>query len=238
MMKIKKKNGYYEIFTTDKKTYEKSSWVVFRWGGGFELTYEVCGYFDNRPRINLNLIFFSITLVVPFRNKWTDECHAPKWGISIHNESVWIYRGGKGNDNGGNKWWTWDIPFISRNWVRTSILLKDNTWEHETEASKKSFWKDEWKQKQEVWNYDYVDSYDNEVIPTKIYVEEMEWRPKWLQWTSLFSKVRTTIDVHFSKGCGSRKGSWKGGVIGCSYNLLQNESPIDCIKRMEKERIL
>lgn len=173
---------------------------------------------------------------MPFRNKWTDECDAPKWGVAIHNNTFWIYRGGKGNMNGGNKWWTWNIPFITKDWVRTSILLKDDTWEHEVKGSRKEFYNDDWKQKQKSWTYDYTDKYDGEIIPTTIYVEEREWRPKWLKWTKLFADVNRTIDVHFSKECGKRKGGWKGGTLGCDYTLLPNEQPIDCLKRMEKER--
>jgi len=93
-------------------------------------------------------------------------------------------------------------------------------------------------QKQKSWTYDYTDKYDGEIIPTTIYVEEREWRPKWLKWTKLFNLVNTSIDVHFSKEVGKDKGSWKGGTIGCSYSLLPNEHPLDCLKRMEKERDL
>ena len=174
--------------------------------------------------------------MLPFRNKWTDECDSPKWGIAIHNNTLWINRGGKGNMKGGSKWWTWNIPFITKDWVRTSILLKDDTWEHETKGNKKDFYNDEWKQKQKSWTYDYTDKYDGEVIPTTIYVEEREWRPKWLKWTRLSAKTIRTIDIHFSKECGKRKGSWKGGTLGCGYELLPNEQPLDCLKRMEKER--
>jgi len=184
----------------------------------------------------LDLIFFSLTLILPFRNKWTDECDSPKWGIQIHSNTFWLYRGGAGNMNGGNKYWAWYIPFITNEWIRTSVLLKDDNWEHETKGNKKDFYKDEWKQLQKCWNYAYTDSYDGEVIPTTIYVEEMEWRPKWLCWTSLFAKVRRSIDVRFSKECGREKGSWKGGTVGCSYALLPNEAPLDCLIRMEKER--
>ena len=118
-----------------------------------------------------------------------------------------------------------------KDWVRTSILLKDDTWEHETKGNHKSFCNDEWKQKQKSWTYDYTDKYDREVIPTTIYVSEREWRPKWLKWTSLFSKKRRTIDIHFSKEVGKEK----GGYIGCGYELLPNEQPLDGLKRMEKE---
>lgn len=219
----------------EKWIYE-SKYIIFYFSRVFDISFELCGYFDNRPRINIDLFFFNLTLILPFRNKWTDECDSPKWGIAIHNNTFWIYRGGKGNMNGGNKWWTWDFPFLTREWVRTSILLKDGTWEHEVKGNRKQFYNDDWKQKQKSWTYDYTDKYDGEVIPTIIYVEEREWRRKWLKWTRLFNIVERNIDVHFSKECGSRKGSWKGGTLGCGYNLLPNEEPLDCLKRMEKER--
>ena len=237
-IEFKKRQNCYYISSVNKEEYESTDWVIFYWGNHFDISYEICGYFDNRPRINLDLIFFSLTFVLPFRNKWTDECDAPKWGISIHNNTVWIHRGGKGNMKGGSKWWTWYIPFLTKEWVRTSILLKGGIWEHETKGNRKDFYKEEWKEKQESWTYNYIDSYDGEVIPTTIYVDEREWRPKWLKWTSLFAKKSRSIDIHFSKEVGKRKGSWKGGTLGCSYELLPNELPIDCLKRMEKERKL
>jgi len=219
----------------EKWIYE-SKWLIFYWSKVFDISFEICGYFDNRPRINLDFIFFNLTIILPFRNKWTNECDCPKWGIAIHNNTFWVYKGGKGNMDGGSKWWTWDIPFITKDWIRTSILLKNNSWEHETNGNHKNFYEDNWKIKQAVWEYDYKDKYDGEIIPTKIYVEEREWRPKWLKWTKVFALVNKTIDIHFSKEVGKKKWSWKGGTIGCSYKLLDNETPLDCIKRMEIER--
>lgn len=163
----------------DNWIYE-SKWIIFYFTKNFDISFEICGYFDNRPRINLDLFFFNLTIILPFKNKWTDECDSPKWGIAIHNKTFWIYRGGSGNMNGGNKWWTWDIPFITKDWIRTSILLKDDTWEHEVNGNRKEFYNEEWKEKQKSWTYDYTDKYDGEIIPTTIYVEEREWKPKWL----------------------------------------------------------
>lgn len=147
-MKFRKRENCYYLSTVNKEQYETTDWLIFYWGWHFNISYESCGYFDNRPRINLDLIFFSFTIVLPFRNKWTDECVPPQWGIAIHNNTFWIYRGGKGNMQGGNKWWTWDIPFLTKEWVRSSILLKDDTWEHETKGNKKDFYNDSYKQKQ------------------------------------------------------------------------------------------
>jgi hypothetical protein len=223
--------------TKKEKWIYQNEWIIFYFTQSFDISFELCGYFDNRPRINLNLFFFRLAFILPFRNKWTDECDPPKWGIAIHGNIFWVYKGGKGNMNGGNKWWTWSFPFLTKKWVRTSILLKDDTWVNDTPKDQKDFYKEEWKNKQKSWTYDYTDRYDGKVIPTTIYVEEREWRPKWLTWTNLFKTVNKTIDIHFSKECGKEKGSWKGGVTGCHYSLLSGEEPLDCLKRMEKERI-
>lgn len=176
-------------------------------------------------------------LNLPFNTGKTDECENPSYGFYMYHidpvpgklniPTCFIWQWGDYN--------SWEMPW-SYEWVRTSILLKDNTWEHETKGNYREFYKDEWKNKQQVYFFDFLDKSDNTVIPTKIYVEEREWRPKWLMWTNIFSKTRKTIDVHFSKEVGSRKGSWKGGTIGCSYLMKKNESAIQCIKRMEIEK--
>lgn len=236
-MKFKKRGNCWHLETKGENKYETADWIVFYWTKyRFNLTYEICGYFDNRPRVNISLILFSLTFILPFRNKWTDECDCPSWGIAIHNNTFWLYKGGKGNMNGGSNWWTWNIPFLTKEWVRTSILLKDGSWEHETRGNRKNFYEDEWKNKQKKWEYDYTDKHDSTVVPTTIYVDEREWRPKWLLWTKRFARVQRSIDVHFSQECGSRKGSWKGGTIGCGYVMKPNETPLECLKRMELER--
>lgn len=212
----------------------ESKYVIFYWSLCFNITYNLCGYFDNRPRIELGLIFFRLTLILPFKNKWEDECSAPRLGIAIHNNTFWLYKGGKGN--GRNEWWTWDIPFFTHEWVRRSVYLKDYTWESESPKNRKEFYEDHWKKLQKSWDYIFTDYYDNELIPTKIYLEEKEWRPKWLTWTKLFSKIRTSISIEFSREVGRGKGSYKGGTLGCSYTLKRDETPIEGIIRMEKER--
>jgi len=70
-----------------------------------------------------------------------------------------------------------------------------------------------------------------------ISVEEREWRPRWFKWIGLFNKIRTTIDDDFDAEVGERSGSWKGGTLGCGYELLPKETPLQCLRRMERERI-
>lgn len=234
---IRKHGNCYHV-CTGKRYAENNDWIIFYFRKHFELTYSVCGYFDNRPEINISLFFFMLTIKLPFKNKWTDECDAPTWGVAYHNQTFWIYRGGKGNMNGGQKWWTAYAPW-SYQWVRTSNLRKDGTWEHEKKGDKKDFWKDEWKEiiwyETHPYTYKLKDGTVQDRLAT-IKVEEREWRWHWFKWLPLTKKVRKTISIDFNAEVGEKTGSWKGGCTGCGYTLLPNETPLECLRRMERER--
>lgn len=197
----------------------------------FNLSFEEAGYFDCRPRIHIDLYLICFIFKLPFKSKWTDECNPPRWGFAVHNNAIWFYYGGKGNYKGNNTK-AFYLPFLTKEWVRTSIMLKDGSWEHERPRNIKNFYEDTWKNKQYVMEFDFLDRHDNTVIPTKAYVEEREWRPKWLTWTSLFSSTRRDLDLHFSKEVGNRKGSWKGGILGTGYKMYQRETPEQAVVRL------
>ena len=46
---------------------------------------------------------------------------------------------------------------------------------------------------------------------------------------------KKSIDVGFDAEVGERTGSWKGGVLGCGYDLRKDESIEQCLRRMEAE---
>lgn len=65
-----------------------------------------------------------------------------------------------------------------------------------------------------------------------INAESRLWTRPWLPWRRL---VRS-INVEFNDEVGERTGSWKGGTLGCGYEMRSNETPLDCLRRMERER--
>lgn len=197
-----------------------------------------------------------IYINLPIRSKW-DECDPPEYGIAYHDTRIWIYR--------GVKWWTIRMPWQFE-WVRTSLLTKNTSeftspldllfytnpprvanseenwinWIHETKGRRVDTWKDEvksllWKRE---YSYHYIlKSGKGQARIATVGVLEREWRMRWLTWIPLFNKVSRSIDVEFNDEVGERTGSWKGGTLGCGYELRQGESPIQCLRRMEKERI-
>jgi len=210
---------------------------------------------------NASLLFLLLFLIpwgnlnfhLPITSKW-DDCDPPEYGIAYHSNKIWIYRGGEGNLNGGNKWWTITMPW-DYDWVRTSRLkstaiepnpdgpsnsqLNYAFWIHESKGNRLDTWKDEFKS--QLWSRDYPYVYRlksgkiQERIAT-VKVEEREWRMRWLRWTTRFNKVRRDIAIDFNDEVGERTGSWKGGCTGCGYNLNPGETPLECLRRMEKER--
>lgn len=61
------------------------------------------------------------------------------------------------------------------------------------------------------------------------------WHRKWLPFLKL---EKITLEVLFDSEVGERTGTWKGGVIGCDYEMKKGESMEQCLRRMERERKL
>jgi hypothetical protein len=159
---------------------------------------------------------------------WREE---KKYGVSVHDNTVFFHWG---YDLKG-----WDIPFVNYGtavrWDRYCgpeefVDIPSNWGKHPYRTGY-----DGGCEKPSTWTYNYTDPYDGKVVPCRFWVEELEWRPKWLRWTKRFAKVRRFIEVEFSEEMGPRKGSWKGGTIGCGFNMLPGEHPTETILRMQKE---
>ncbi len=124
-------------------------------------------------------------------------------------------------------------------WFRTSLLLKDGTWEHEKKGKREEFWNEKWDniKFKEVHPYTYIlKSGEKQERTATITVEEREWRRYYTPFTKLFNMVNKKIAVDFSDEVGERSGSWKGGTISCSFTMKKNETPLQCLRRMEAER--
>lgn len=170
-----------------------------------------------------------------------DRAESPRWGFYFYGEgtkipTTFVICRGK-------KYKCIELPW-ALDWVRTSRMLKDGSWSHERKGDRKrgidiNWWSDEFQSKLWKETHDYTYTLNDGTVQERkatITVEQREWRPRWFRWTSLFNKIRTDIDIEFDKEVGERTGSWKGGTVGCAYNLLPGETPLECLRRMQKER--
>jgi hypothetical protein len=243
-------------YKTEDDTSRIDSWIKFYKGFNFCLYIDKAGYFDERPQLHTSVTQMIIILLIPFIltksflflllipfmfigwgklyisfpiSTGIQDCDSAAWGFNYHNDTIWIYIGGGGNFEGGKKWKTFEMPW-ALNWYRTSILLNDETWEHEFKGSRKDFHRSQWDEKKWCMRANYLDD-DDTLVGSKITMSEREWRRKGLMFTTLFSKVKRTIDVNFDEEVGPGKGSWKGGTIGTGYEIKPGENISDCLKR-------
>lgn len=77
--------------------------------------------------------------------------------------------------------------------------------------------------------------YDGQHLVATTLIQEMEWKfgDGLFKWLSLFipNKVRRYLDIRFSRETGRQKGSWKGGTIGHSIDMLPGELHEEAFKR-------
>lgn len=59
---------------------------------------------------------------------------------------------------------------------------------------------------------------------------------KWLHRVGWPKWIKESIDVQFDDEVGERTGSWKGGTIGCGYDLRSGEHMLSALRRMERDR--
>ena len=124
-------------------------------------------------------------------------------------------------------------------WYRTSKLLNGRKWHHEYKGNRFDLSENESNKSLLKETHDYTYLLENgKVQKTKaiVTIVEREWRRKGWMFSSLFNVVRKRIDVQFKDEIGERTGSWKGGVLGCDYEIKPNESMLEALKRMEKNR--
>jgi hypothetical protein len=146
------------------------------------------------------------------------------WGMYYFGKSFVIYWGEK-------SWhfrmpWDWEM-------VRHEVLFPDGTMNKPPGES----WETSDGRLLKKFTYKYqLKSGEVQERTASVYVEEREWRwrcCKWLSWPNL--KCRT-ICVDFDKEVGEGTGSWKGGTVGCGYDMKKGESIEQTLRRMEKER--
>lgn len=232
--------------------FERGSRGRFEWRLSWAEISGRCGFavalclFGEHWSLHLHLVWPNVFIRLPFLQRWHREPYErmESWGFSLFRTD--------GHFNWGSRCkiihWPW-----SPTWVRTSLLMADGTWLHETTMrrcefpnyplshSEKKPWgtwhkvKDElsWR---ETYPYRYVlRSGEVQERTAEVRVEEREWRMRWFQWLPI-GQVQRSIDVKFNAEVGERTGSWKGGCTGCGYTLRHDQMPREALNEMERER--
>lgn len=222
--------------------------IVLDWGIGIYLVNWGPDRDRNGPgswSLTLHPVFFRVYLNlpgIPDRELRDDSGMLDEWGFG--------WRWNRGDVGNIHLRWQQHCKFLRLpwdwQWQRTSILMFDQVnWLHDRKLPKLGMRKD-WEQREaerkrfgwrEAYPYQYVlRSGAVQDRQAMIEVHEREWRMRWLQWTRRGALVRRYIDVKFDAEVGERSGSWKGGCLGCGFEMEPGETPLVCLRRMERER--
>jgi hypothetical protein len=235
--KLKEIERNMKLFKKVDNQYEIGKWYVGWKSPDVEITYNTSGYHYGKAELHISLFGWHSLFRLPWehKNKNNWSISGKKYGFNTFNHILVFHFGLKTK--------CWELPFVSYGNVYRWVRYKGKPASYYLDTYEKENWETHpYKtgyeggcQNPNCWTYNFTDPYDGEVIPCKFWVEEMEWRPKWLKWTKRFAKTQRYIVVEFSKEMGSEKGTWKGGTVGESYELLPDEHPTHCIRRIEKE---
>ncbi len=205
-----------------------------------------------RPKLSLGLCLFEsgycldvfgFLISLPFMDRWAYEPHEimEEWRVMYSERAFWFHWGKAYKAFH----MPWDFTFISHEVRRAdgSWVPFVGCWEtgnpiHNTngvlvfEGGKEPDGRHE-----ETFTYHYtLRSGEVQERTATVYAERREWRQKWLKWCPLFARKRQSISVNFDGEVGERTGSWKGGTIGCGWDLKPRETLGQALRRMERER--
>lgn len=199
----------------------------------FEFIYDFDAEYGSPWMFHIHLLFFNLFLHFPLwlkpkskREAWCREWQ--KWGFTLCGPGVHFHW--------NEVYKIWDIPYFSKVHQRHEVRRADGSWVPFVGS---------WEQGKEPdgreeFRYPYAYRLRNGTMQHRnatVFVERRAWRPKWFTWTRLFENCRQSIDVWFNDEVGERTGSWKGGCLGCGYEMLPGETPEQTLRRMERERV-
>lgn len=212
-MRIKTERGYdYLAFYLKSQNYKEYGYITLGLRGlQAEIEFPSDWHEEKRGWVRLGLGLGSINVSFPWSKTVPDEgqCSGPRYGFQFYEDLMWI-RWGKST----GRFKTDPCKAIYMPWA----------WKHR---------KHEVLTEPETHPYTYT-LRSGEVQQRTATIKHD--RRVWTRWWLPFRRVSNAIDVTFSDEVGERSGSWKGGVIGCGYEMKSGETPLQTLRRMESKR--
>ncbi len=165
---------------------------------------------NRRAWVRIGVGLAMVAISVPWSRVVPDEgqCAGPTYGFTFFMDGLHLHWG-KCKGRRGDPFTVIAMPWAWRH-IKHEILSEPET-----------------------HPYRYVlRSGDVQVRTATINAESRTWWRPWLP----FWRVSKSINVEFNDEVGERSGSWKGGTVGCGYEMRRGESPLMTLRRMEGER--
>lgn len=161
---------------------------------------------------------------------WYWDVEVREYGFSYSDGFLIVHYGISPGDSTRDQTWCKHLPWTQWRHVRHSFY--DLQGKHLYDENQKSRLGENWEQRKAredavpTAKFAFKDFDGADLIATTK-IEEREWRfgTGYFKWLSLFRrpKISRSLKLDFSGEVGPEKGSWKGGVVGHSIEMLPGE---------------
>lgn len=198
---------------------------------GFKMRLDTNNYNDEGWQFVIALFFFQAFFHLDFKSRVDEHYEGYEYGFYYHDKAFVLCLGRKHK----YIYMPWNFE-----WFKTETEHKGNKIFVERKGDRLN-WDTRREIEKDIQYYEYPYTYvlkDGTVqnVTARVHVKTMFWCWRWCMWLTWPRKSRKYIDIDFSGEVGERAGSWKGGTVGCSYNMNPGETPEQTLRRMEKER--
>lgn len=159
--------------------------------------------------------------------------HANRYGFTISDGFLQVFLGPQTHDSVTTKSWCTHLPWTQWRHIRHSLYdLEGKHYWTEWQRPRSFPFRDNWAAGHAVKEACpsakfLIQDFDGERIQAVTRIEERVWKfgEGWFKWLSWFrsDKVRRSLDISFAAEVGNEKGSWKGGLMGTSIEMLPGE---------------
>lgn len=164
------------------------------------------------------------------------EAFPREYGFSLSEGHFNLFLGAQTHDSTTTQSWSCFLPWTQWRFVRYSLYDKSGaefwTQMRQRKTRKPGEGRSHWDAQEKAdkacpsVSFKFKD-YDGKEITVKTRIQEREWLfgEGYFKWLSWFRKpmVRRSLDLQFSEEVGPEKGSWKGGTMGHSIDMLPGE---------------
>lgn len=194
--------------------------------GRFSFLSVVPGWLVRPERKRVEAKYWSPQDIERMGRDWYWDITPREYGFSVIDGHLSIEFGRVTHDSSTEQRWGCFLPWTQWRFVRHSFygLAGEHIWT----IPKGMKWDErrEYEASVPTMTFAFKD-FDGQDLTATTKIEEREWRfgEGWFKWLSLFRKpsIKRVLDIDFSGETGREKGSWKGGTVGTSINMLPGE---------------
>lgn len=184
--------------------------------------------------------YWSAETIARMGRDWYYEISRREFGFCFSDGYASIHYGAQTNSSITSKQRGWFLPWKQWRHVRYSLYDLDGAlfWEKLQKKDIRGWaaFMDQYGAQKACPAARFIlRDYDGAEVIATTRIDEREWKfgEGWFKWLSWFRKpmIKRRLDIDFSAETGTEKGSWKGGTMGSSIDMLPDEMHEEAMRR-------